>query len=33
MEVLVVVAFPELKTQTSEKAWEQDIIDAVSAAI
>ena len=33
MEVLVIVAFPELKTQTSEKAWEEDIIDAVSAAV
>ena len=33
MEVLVIVGFPELQTQTSEKAWEQDIIDAVSAAV
>jgi hypothetical protein len=33
MEVLVTVAFPKLETQTSEKAWEQDILDAVSAAI
>jgi hypothetical protein len=33
MEVLVVVAFPELKTLASEKAWEEDIIDAVSAAV
>ena len=32
MEVLVIVAFPELQTQQSEQAWEQDIIDAVSAA-
>jgi len=32
-EVLVVVAFPELQTSTSEKAWEQDIIDVVSAAV
>ena len=33
MEVLVTVAFPELETQTSEKAWEQDVLDAVSAAV
>lgn len=33
MEVLVVVAFPELNTRASEKAWEQDILDAVSAAV
>ena len=33
MEVLVVVAFPELKTLPSEKAWEEGIIDAVSAAV
>jgi len=33
MEVLVIVAFPELQTPTSEKAWEQDIVDAVSAAV
>ena len=33
MEVLVIVAFPALQTQTSEAAWEQDIIDAVSAAV
>jgi hypothetical protein len=33
MEVLVIVAFPELHTQPSEEAWEQDIIDAVSAAV
>ena len=32
MEVLVIVAFPELQTSTFEKAWEQNIIDAVSAA-
>ncbi len=31
--MLVTVAFPELKTQTSKKAWEQDILDAVSAAV
>ena len=33
MKVLIIVAFPELKTLTSEKAWEQDIIDAISAAV
>jgi hypothetical protein len=33
MEVLVIVAFPEFQTSTSETAWEQDIIDAVSAAV
>ena len=33
MEVLVIVAFPELRTRPSEEAWEQDIIDAVSAAV
>ena len=33
MEVLVTVAFPELQTSTSEKAWEQDIVDAISAAV
>jgi hypothetical protein len=33
MEVLVIVAFPELKTRPSEKAWEEGIIDAVSAAV
>jgi len=33
MEVLVIVAFPGLQTSTSEKAWEQDIIDAVSATV
>lgn len=33
MEVLVIVAFPDLQTQTSEAAWEQDIVDAVSAAV
>jgi len=33
MEVLVVVAFPDFQTQPSEQAWEQDIIDAVSAAV
>ena len=33
MGVLVVVAFPELQTSTSEKMWEEDIVDAVSAAV
>ena len=33
MEVLVVVAFPRLDTHVSEEAWEQDIVNAVSAAI
>jgi hypothetical protein len=33
MEVLVVVAFPEIKSQQSEKAWEEDIVNAVSAAV
>lgn len=33
MEVLVVVAFPDLETRTSEEAFEQDIVDAVSAAV
>ena len=34
MEVLVIVAFPEeLRTQQGEEAWEQDIVNAVSAAV
>ena len=33
MEVLVVVAFPDIQTRTSEAAWEQDVVDAVSAAV
>ena len=33
MEVLVIVGFPEFQTATSEEAWEQDIMDAVSAAV
>ena len=33
MEVLVIVSFPDFRTATSEKAWEQDIVDAVSAAV
>jgi hypothetical protein len=32
-EVLVIVAFPELQTSISEEAWEQDILNAVSAAV
>ena len=33
MEVLVTVAFPKLRTQTSEEAWEEDILNAVAAAV
>lgn len=33
MEVLVIVAFPDLQTSTSEKAWEDDILNAVCAAV
>ena len=33
MEVLVIVAFPDLHTQHGEKAWEDDIVNAVSAAV
>ena len=33
MEVLVIVAFPELSTRTSEAAWERGIVDAVSTAV
>ena len=33
MGVLVVVAFPGFQTSTSEKMWEEDIVDAVSAAV
>ena len=33
MEVLVIVAFPRLETSTSEKAWEEDILNAVSVAV
>ncbi len=33
MEVLVIVGLPEFQTRTSETAWEQDIVDAVSAAV
>ena len=33
MEVLVVVAMPPVETRASEIAWEQSILDAVSAAV
>ena len=33
MELLVIVAFPDFQTRTSEEAWEQDIVTAVSAAV
>jgi hypothetical protein len=33
IEVLVVVAMPAVQTRTSEDAWEQDVLKAVSAAI
>lgn len=33
MEVLVTVAFPPFETRSSEEAWEQDIVNAVSAAV
>ena len=33
MEVLVIVRFPELQSQQGEKAWEEAIVDAVSAAV
>jgi len=33
MEVLVIVAFPRIMTQESERAWEEDIVRAVSAAV
>ena len=33
MEVLVVVAMPEVETHVSERAWEGDIVSAVSAAV
>lgn len=33
MEILVVVVFPQLETQASERAWEEDILNAVSAAV
>jgi hypothetical protein len=33
MEVLVVVAMPPVQTSVSERAWEEDIVSAVSAAL
>jgi hypothetical protein len=33
VEVLVVVAMPPMQYRPSEEAWEQDVLDAVSAAI
>ena len=33
MEVLVVVAMPPVETRVSERAWEEDIVSAVSAAV
>ncbi len=33
MEVLVVIAMPPVETRASERAWEQSILDAVSAAV
>jgi hypothetical protein len=33
MEVLVIVAMPQVQTNVSEMAWEKDILDAVSAAV
>ena len=33
MEVLVVVAMPPVETRASERAWEEDIVSAVSAAV
>jgi len=33
MEVLVVVAMPEVETRVSERAWEEDIVSAVLAAV
>lgn len=33
MEVLVIVAFPNIKTPESERAWEEDIVKAVSVAV
>lgn len=33
MEVVVIVAFPEIRSQESEKAWEEDIVKAVAAAV
>ena len=33
MEVLVIVAMPTVQTAVSERAWEEDILNAVSAAV
>ncbi len=33
MDVLVKVAFPDLETRTSEKAWDDDIVNAVATAV
>ena len=33
MEVLVIVAFPQLGTHQSEAAWEESIVSAVSEAV
>ena len=33
MEVLVVVAMPPVQTNVSERAWEKDIVNAVSATV
>ena len=33
MEVLVVIAMPPVETRASEIAWEQSILNAVSAAV
>src|SRR5947209_7308298 len=33
MEVLVIVAMPVVQTSVSERAWEEDILGAVSAAV
>ena len=33
MEVLVVVSFPDFEARVSEKAWEKDVVDAVSSAV
>ena len=33
MEVLVVLAMPPVETRVSERAWEEDIVSAVSAAV
>jgi hypothetical protein len=33
MEVLVIVAMPTVQTAVSERAWEEDILNAVTAAV